>query len=84
MQKSGDSPENNVSFEAAMSRLEEIIRQLEGGSAPLDASLALYEEGVSLVRKCTAMLDCAEQRIKLLVKNQDGTYDEQDFKAAQG
>ncbi|MFA6948090.1 MAG: exodeoxyribonuclease VII small subunit [Eubacteriales bacterium] len=84
MQTSPDTPDCVITFEAAIARLEEIIRQLEGGTAPLDTSLALYEEGVSLVRKCGSMLDNAEQKIKLLVKNQDGTYDEQDFKASQG
>ena len=39
-----------LTFEAAIARLEEIVRALESGSAPLDESLALFEEGVGLVK----------------------------------
>ena len=69
----------NLSFEAALARLEEIVRALESGNAPLDSSLAMFEEGVSLVRHCGDKLDRAEQRIKILVSNGDGEMTEQDF-----
>ena len=69
----------NLSFEAALARLEEIVRALESGNAPLDSSLAMFEEGVSLVRLCGDKLDRAEQRIKILVSNGDGEITEQDF-----
>ena len=39
-----------MTFEAAMARLEEIVRALESGNAPLDVSLGLFEEGVALVK----------------------------------
>ncbi|MCL2518176.1 MAG: exodeoxyribonuclease VII small subunit [Oscillospiraceae bacterium] len=71
--------EENISFENALLRLEEILRVLEKGSAPLDDSLKMFEEGVNLVRLCNNKLDNAEQKIKILIKNQDGNYDEQDF-----
>lgn len=67
------------SFEKSMERLEEIVRALEDGSAPLDASLKLFEEGTALVRRCSDRLDAAEQRVKILMKKTDGTYDEQPF-----
>ena len=54
------------SFEESMTRLEEVVRILESGSATLDESLKLYEEGISLVRSCSAKLDQAEKKIKLL------------------
>lgn len=69
----------NLSFEAALARLEEIVRALESGNAPLDLSLAMFEEGVSLVRLCGDKLDRAEQRIKILVSSGDGEMTEQDF-----
>ena len=69
----------NLSFEAALARLDEIVRALESGNAPLDSSLAMFEEGVSLVRLCGDKLDRAEQRIKILVSNGDGEMTEQDF-----
>ena len=50
-------------FEESVARLEEIVKLLENGKAPLADSLALFEEGVSLVRFCSAELDEAEKRI---------------------
>ncbi|HHW24726.1 MAG TPA: exodeoxyribonuclease VII small subunit [Bacillota bacterium] len=73
----------NISFEAALARLEEIVRALESGTAPLDESLAMFEEGVKLVKICTERLDAAEQKIKILVKNKDGSYEEQPFEPAE-
>lgn len=58
---------NEITFEAAIARLEEIVKSLETGNAPLDTSLSLFEEGVSLVKLCNSKLDTAEQRIKILV-----------------
>ena len=52
--------DQKMTFEAAMARLEEIVRALEGGSAGLDASLGLFEEGISLVKLCNAKLEGAE------------------------
>ena len=51
-----------MSFETAIARLEEIVRMLESGNAPLDKALAAFEEGVSLVKLCNSRLDTAEQR----------------------
>ncbi len=69
----------SMTFEAAIARLEEIVRALESGSAPLDESLTLFEEGVSLVKLCNARLDTAEQKVKLLSLNPDGTAEERDM-----
>ena len=66
-------------FEAAIARLEEIVRALENGSAPLDQSLALFEEGVGLVKLCNAKLDTAEQRVKILTASPDGGMTEQAY-----
>ncbi len=59
-------------FEEAMGRLEEIISLLEKGDAPLDQSLALFEEGASLIKKCGSALDKAEQKVTMLVRTEDG------------
>ena len=56
----------NLTFESASARLEEIVKLLERGNTSLDESLKLYEEGVSLVRFCNDALDNAEKRIKIL------------------
>lgn len=70
---------NELTFENAIARLEEIVKLLEGGSAPLDKSLELFEEGVSLVKICNGKLDNAEQKIKLVTKNADGSVDLKDL-----
>lgn len=69
-----------MTFEAAMARLEEIVRTLESGNAPLDVSLGLFEEGVALVKLCNAKLDTAEQKVKILTNAGDGTLVETDMK----
>ncbi len=68
-----EKKEETVTFEAAIARLEEIVRALESGSAPLDESLGLFEEGVALVKLCNARLDSAEQKVRMLTVNPDGT-----------
>ena len=68
---------NEFNFEMALKRLEEIATALENGNAQLETSLSLFEEGVGLIKECNATLDAAEQKVKLLVNNGNGTYDEQ-------
>ena len=59
-------------FEENMRRLEEIVDKLEKGDAQLSESLALFEEGTGLIKKCGEALDKAEQKVELLIKSQDG------------
>ena len=61
--------ETNLSFEDAMKRLEEIAGKLENGKATLDESLALYEEGIMLIRLCNEKLAAAEQKVRNLDPN---------------
>ncbi len=69
---------DDITFEAAMTRLEEIVHELESGNAPLDKSLELFEEGVALVKICNTRLDDAEQRVNILV-NDGGDIVEKQF-----
>jgi exodeoxyribonuclease VII small subunit len=55
-----------VSFEQALTVLEQIVRDLEEGRLGLAESLARYEEGVKLLRQCHGLLEQAERRIELL------------------
>lgn len=71
-------PNKEPNFEEALARLEQIVRALESGSAPLDESLSLFEEGVGLVRLCNSKLADAEQKIKILVTTDQG-IEERDF-----
>jgi len=70
----------NLTFEAAIARLEEIVKSLESGNTPLDTSLSLFEEGVSLVKYCNRKLDTAEQKVKILTTGENGTLTETDMK----
>ena len=54
-----DNTNKEPAFEQALARLEEIVRALDGGEAALDDSLALFEEGVKLVKLCSEKLDKA-------------------------
>ena len=64
--------EETKSFEENITRLEEIVSQLEKGDAKLADSLALFEEGTQLASVCSAMLDEAEQKVVKLQKGPDG------------
>lgn len=57
-------------YEEAVKRLEEIVKKLESGAAPLDESIALFSEGAELVKTCTAILDEAEQKVKILTESE--------------
>lgn len=62
--------EEKLSFEQALERLEQVVRELEKGDLSLDTALALFQEGVGLARSCSGQLDAAEARIeKLLEQN---------------
>lgn len=67
-----------MTFEQAMKRLEEIVTQLEAGEAPLDKSMALFEEGTKLSAFLSKTLDEAEQKV-LMIQKQDGQEQEVPF-----
>ena len=63
---------NPLSFEDSLSRMDEIVRHLEKGNLPLADSLTLFEEGTALMKRCTELLDLAEQKVVMLKKGADG------------
>ena len=68
-----------IGFEKALARLEEILQKLESGKAPLDESLALFEEGVKLSGYCNGLLDRAEQKVLMFTRDKNGQLAEQPF-----
>ncbi len=66
-------------FEEALARLEAIVKAMEGDAVSLDRSLTLYEEGIALVRRLSAELEAAEQRVKILQRTPDGDVRPVDF-----
>lgn len=71
--------EKKLTFEQAMGRLEQIVTLLERGDAPLEESLSLFEEGTALMKKCSGMLDKAEQKVVKLLAGPDGMPVERPF-----
>lgn len=61
-----------LSFEDALRALEDIVRKLESGEVPLDATMDLYERGEKLRKHCQAMLDAAQLRIEKIVAGAEG------------
>lgn len=71
-----DKKTDEISFEQAAAKIEEIVRLLEKGDCPLDKSLTLFEEGVALIKTCSVMLDNAELKIIGLQKETVGNDDD--------
>jgi exodeoxyribonuclease VII small subunit len=71
-------------FEAALARLEEIVKELETGDLPLEQSLKLFEEGIKLSRLCNKRLEEAERRVEILLKSKNGTVTAQPFEEQEG
>ncbi len=65
-----------LDFEAAMNELEALVSHLESGDLPLEISLQEFEKGIQLSRRCQKALNNAEQRVKVLLDDQ-----EQDFQS---
>ncbi len=63
---------SDLKFEDCLARLEQIVAALEAGNLPLEESLKVFEEGVTLSRQCAKYLDEAERRIEVLAKDESG------------
>ncbi len=68
--------EKEVSFEEAMKQLENIATELEKGDLNLDQSVAKFEEGMELSKKCSKILEESEKRITILLKDGDSIKEE--------
>ena len=60
--------EKPPSFEAGLSELEAVVKELEGGDLPLEQAIALFEKGVHLSDNCRKQLEEAETRVEILLK----------------
>ena len=69
----------NMTFEASMQRLEQIVRAMERGDVPLEESLKLFREGTELVRTCNELLENAQLQVKKIMTAPDGSPVEEDF-----
>lgn len=64
-----------MKFEDALKRLEDIVEKLESGSLELEESIQLFEQGVKLSLYCQQQLKQAEGRVQRLVKNLNGEFE---------
>ena len=71
--------QENMTFEQNMQRLEQIVRALERGDAPLEESLKLFQEGTERIRICGKLLDEAQLQVKKIVPGSDGAPTEEDM-----
>lgn len=67
------------SFEEALERLEEIVRNMEAGELTLDDTVKLYKEGVELASFCGEKLNDAVQQVNILSTTLDGQLEEKPF-----
>jgi exodeoxyribonuclease VII small subunit len=63
---------NTLSFERAIEELESIVTRLEGGKVPLEESVAIYERGEALKRRCEELLRQAEARVEKITFDASG------------
>lgn len=63
---------SKMSFEKALSELEETVEKLEKGDLSLDESLGLFEKGVGLAKFLRGELDKAEKKIEILLQDEGG------------
>jgi len=68
-----DKPVSEMNFEEAMAALEQVVGQLERGDVPLEESIALYERGAELKKRCEAKLKEAEEKVAAITLDADGT-----------
>ena len=66
-----------IPFEEAMQQLEIVAEELEKGNLNLDESVAKFEEGMKLSKICNDILEDAEKRISILIKNGDEVSEEE-------
>ena len=68
--------EEDMNFEDAMKSLEKIANELENGELSLEQSVDKFEEGIKISKKCNEILEKAEKKISILIKNGDEIKEE--------
>ena len=72
-----ENQENN--FEEALQKLERAVEKLDEGSLSLEAALSTFEDGVRWSRECHQFLEKAEERVGIILKNENGDYETKPF-----
>ena len=70
--------ESKISFEDALSQLEDVVIRMESGESPLESLVENYQSGVRLLKLCRSKIELAEMKVKE-VTDQDGELEPRDF-----
>jgi exodeoxyribonuclease VII small subunit len=68
-------------FEDHLSALEKLVEELEHGDLTLDQALQRFEDGVKRLKTCRALLQQAEEKVKILVRDAEGELREEPFES---
>jgi exodeoxyribonuclease VII small subunit len=74
-----DKPAKKEKFEDHLRQVEDAVKALEGGKLGLEESIEKYETGIRALRQCYSILEQAEKKIQILVKEKDGALSAKDF-----
>lgn len=66
------SSKKTTNLEKALSDLEDLVEELEGGDLPLEKAMKKFEQGIKLTRSCQDALKQAEQKVEILLKSAGG------------
>ncbi|MCH2190807.1 MAG: exodeoxyribonuclease VII small subunit [Gammaproteobacteria bacterium] len=69
----------HLDFEDAYAQLESLVERMERGDQSLESSLADFERGVALMKHCHEVLKNAEQKVDILVKDNEGLFSTEPF-----
>ena len=71
-------------FEKALADLENIVQRLDENDLSLDESLSLFEEGIKLSRFCSQKLDAVENKVGILLRDDEGNLKKEPFENSDG
>ena len=71
----------NISFEEALSKIENIVYDLENNDIPLEKPIQLYKQGMELSLICREKLNGMEEEVKILQKDINGRFSQKTFEA---
>jgi len=80
--ETGAEEDTEVSFEDALSQLEEVVHRMETGESPLESLVENYQSGVRLLKLCRSKIERAEMKVKE-VTDQDGELELRNFTPAE-
>lgn len=74
-----ENPLSTPDFESAIKDLEKIIVKMESGKLSLEENLKSFESGIALTNHCQSLLNCAQQKVKILMDSQSKKFKDFDL-----